>query len=335
MEKLFFTDIVKKLSYLPFKPVLFLRILSNYFKLFILRKKVPRVMDIWATEKCQLKCVHCVNAIPMSQTDRKILALEDYDRIFTAARKLGILNIHLMGGEPLLSKNLYDLIKLAKPNQVIVSMVTNGMLLKDKALNLKKAGLHMVNVSIDSPYDHVHDEIRQHKGCFKNAIEGIREAKRVGLLCFVTMVVNHQNMNNGEVEDMIALMRNWKIELQLLPALARGKWADKKDIVLNKEDQKKFHTLTSQWDVRWDGRTNYTKPGCTAGTERMSIDNFGDVLSCTLLQVPFGNVFDNSLEDIYKKMSSDEIFKKRSSVCRYAFDPEFMKKLESRSLSKV
>lgn len=327
MRYLQLQDLLKKVSYVPLKPALLVRISKNYFNILFLRKKVLRYINIWATWKCQCNCNYCSNSdLRQSVKEKRLMVLRDFERVFDSARRSGAININLVGGEPLVSEELYDLIKLAKPKTTVISITTNGILLKTHAKRLYNSGLHRVNVSLDSPYGHVHDKIKNFPGAFKEAIDGIEAAKETGLKVMIAMVLNHQNLNNGEVEEMISLSRKFDVDLQILPVIAIGNFNGHSDMCLDKNDMRKFYKLSSSWNVRWDGRTNYFKTGCPAGIEKLTIDIFGDVYPCSLIPVRIGNIFEKSLEDIFHSLGSLEMFKKWSLVCRAAFDGEFINK---------
>ena len=311
-------DLFKKMTFVPLEPVLLLRIIKNYYRLIFLKKKVPRNLNIWATWKCQCNCKHCCND-ELKRSGKKSLALKDFEKIFTSAEKLGVINIHFLGGEPLLCEEICELIRLAKSKRMLVSLGTNGILLKHKARELKKAGLDLVNVSLDSPFAEIHDRNRDFIGAFESAISGIITAKNTGIKVIVSMCVTHQNLNNKEVEKMILLTEKFRVDLQLIPAKPVGKLKNRRELLLRREDISNFHHLASRWRVRWDGRTNYFETGCPAGTERIAIDIFGNVYPCDFILVPFGNIYESSLEDIYYLMSGSSEFKKRIPICRSAF----------------
>ena len=320
-------DLFIKATYLPLKPKLFFRIMQNYFYLVFSKRKILRYITIWATWKCQCHCAHCNNyKLMQSAKDKEVLSLKDYEKIFISAKKLGAINIHFVGGEPLLCDEICDLIRIAGPKSTVVSLTTNGILLKSKAKDLKKAGLDFMNVSIDSPFSAIHDSKKKFPGAFEAAVDGIIAAKNVRLKVIVTMVVTQQNLNNGEVEEMILLTKRLGVDLQLLPLRPAGNTSNNYEMLLDKDDMEKFYRLASSWRVRWDGRTNYFKTGCPAGIEKLTIDIFGNVYPCDFIPVSFGNIFESSLKNIYCIMSNSDMFKRWSSICRSSFDVEFIKK---------
>ncbi|MBU0482819.1 MAG: radical SAM protein, partial [Proteobacteria bacterium] len=110
-------------------------------------------LRVSVTDKCNLRCQYCMPAegIKLKQ-HADILRLEEILEIVKYAADLGISKVRLTGGEPLVRKNIEFLIEnLAQiPAIKDLAMTTNGVLLADRAFNLKKLGLQRVNISLDS-----------------------------------------------------------------------------------------------------------------------------------------------------------------------------------------
>lgn len=321
-------DLITKAKYIPFrKTVLFFALFRSYFNLLVLKKAVLKTICIWATWKCQCRCDYCSNFhLRKSIQDKHTLSLDNFKDIFSSAKRLGSINIHFVGGEPLVGEQLFELIALAKPRTTLISMATNAILLEQKARALRKAGLNFVNVSLDSPYAHIHDQVKGFPGAFKAAIAGIKTAKQEGIKVILTMVLTHKNLNSGEVEAMISLAGKLGVALQLLPVRPMGNFRDSHAMLLDKEDMKKFYRLVSGKKVRWDGRSNYFKTGCPAALEKLTINLFGDVFPCDFIPLLLGNLFEKSLEEIYRDTIDSGVFRDWSRVCRSAFNDEFITK---------
>ena len=110
-------------------------------------------LRISVTDRCNLRCMYCmppegIALIPHSD----VLRYEEMLSVVWVAAEMGINRIRLSGGEPLARTGLVDFVKmLAKVKEIEdLSLTTNGVLLKDQAVELKAAGLKRVNVSLDS-----------------------------------------------------------------------------------------------------------------------------------------------------------------------------------------
>lgn len=118
-------------------------------------------LRISITDRCNLKCVYCVTQENFSfLPQEEILTYEEIIGVSMAAVKIGIRRIRITGGEPLVRKDIEELISEISKIEGIedISLTTNGILLKNYAESLFKAGLKRVNVSLDTlnPYRFKH-----------------------------------------------------------------------------------------------------------------------------------------------------------------------------------
>lgn len=110
-------------------------------------------LRISITDKCNLRCVYCM---PEEGVPRKnhadFLSFEETAEIVRVGASLGIRKVRLTGGEPLVKRGITDLVAMVKavPGIEHLAMTTNGSLLAEKALELKKAGLDSLNISLDT-----------------------------------------------------------------------------------------------------------------------------------------------------------------------------------------
>ncbi|HOW26903.1 MAG TPA: radical SAM protein [Elusimicrobiota bacterium] len=285
--------------FLPARPALWARVMGNYVRMIVLREPCLRVVTVALTYQCQLSCAHCsARSLSAAQSEKDRLTLAQMKTLLSQAQGCGALNIHFTGGEPLLCPDLYDYASLVDTSRNILSCVTNGLLLSRESRRLKRARFDLVIVSIDSPRASVHDRLRGYSGTHRQAWQGIEKARGEGLSVMVAMVVTHENLLNGEVEEQINLCRKENIVLQLLPARAQPLWGK----ALTPEDMKIFYEMTSSGDPRWDGCSSYFSPRCLAGRERVYVDPTGNVYPCDFIQQSFGNVKNEPLRVIWERM---------------------------------
>lgn len=141
-------------------------------------------LRISVTDRCNLRCRYC-----MPEEGIKLLrheAILSFDEIagFTeVAVRHGVNKVRITGGEPLVRRGIVTLVKMIAGIEGIndLSMTTNGVLLKDFAEDLKTAGLHRINISLDTTDPERFAYITR-GGNVKDVFEGIAAAKRAGLL---------------------------------------------------------------------------------------------------------------------------------------------------------
>jgi cyclic pyranopterin phosphate synthase len=110
-------------------------------------------MRISITDKCNFRCTYCMPAEGLSWLEKaEILSYEEIERIARIAVSVGIEQIRLTGGEPLVRRDVSELVRLLRRIEGLrsLSLTTNGLLLKQQARALAEAGLTRINVSLDS-----------------------------------------------------------------------------------------------------------------------------------------------------------------------------------------
>ena len=110
-------------------------------------------LRISVTDRCNHRCTYCMPEAPfVHKSHSEILSYEQIELLAKVAAKMGITKVRLTGGEPLVRKNIEQLVaKLASIEGIDeVCMTTNGSLLADMAAKLKRCGLSRINISIDS-----------------------------------------------------------------------------------------------------------------------------------------------------------------------------------------
>ncbi|HPG32797.1 MAG: GTP 3',8-cyclase MoaA [Lentimicrobiaceae bacterium] len=140
-------------------------------------------LRISVTDRCNLRCIYCMpeEGIKMLQHN-EVLSFEEIDEITRIAVSMGVNKVRITGGEPLVRKGIVSLIEMLGKIEGItdLSMTTNGILLDKYAALLKKAGLHRINVSLDSLNPEKFRKLTR-GGDLSHVLSGIEAAKKAGL----------------------------------------------------------------------------------------------------------------------------------------------------------
>ena len=160
-------------------------------------------LRVSVTDRCNLRCRYCMppGGVPC-RSHEEILRYEEIELVVQAAARLGISKVRLTGGEPLVRLGVVDLVRQLAGIEGIddLAMTTNGILLAQYAMDLKEAGLDRVNVSLDTlRSERFHDITRL--GRLADVLEGMEEARRVGLEPIKINTVVIRGMNDDEVAD--------------------------------------------------------------------------------------------------------------------------------------
>jgi len=180
------------------------------------------------------------------KTHSDILSLEEIYEVVKACSNLGINKVRITGGEPLTRKGISGLIRNIDKLVGIkdIAMTTNGLLLKEYAKELKEAGLGRVNVSLDTLNEKKYKYITRF-GSLKNVLEGIEEAKKIGLLPLKINVVLIGGFNDDEIENFVKLTIDDDMQvrfIELMPIGQASGWA-KENFIPNTVVLDKFKDL--------------------------------------------------------------------------------------------
>ena len=167
-----------------------------------------RDLRISVTDRCNFRCVYCmpkeVFGADYQFLERKeILTFEEIARLARIFRGLGIEKVRLTGGEPLVRRNLEQLVGLlSKIPGLDLTLTTNASLLKRKAQALKEAGLKRITVSLDSLDDAVFRRMNDVDFPVAKVLEGIEAAAAAGLAPVKINMVVKRGENEGSILPM-------------------------------------------------------------------------------------------------------------------------------------
>lgn len=181
-------------------------------------------LRISITDLCNLRCRYCMTDKGVIKKEfEEILTLEEIEKITKEFVKLGINKIRITGGEPLVRKGILKLIREIGSLKEVkdFAMTTNGTMLKKYAKELKNAGLNRVNISLDTLNPKKYSHITR-GGDIKNVLEGIEEAKKVGLTPIKLNVVLIKGFNEDEIEDFVNLTRDENIDVRFIELMPIG-----------------------------------------------------------------------------------------------------------------
>jgi len=146
-----------------------------------------RDLRISVTDRCNFRCVYCMPKEKFGSDHQflersALLSFEEIARVARIFKSHGVEKIRLTGGEPLVRKNVEQLVKLlADIPGMDLTLTTNGSLLKRKAQALKDAGLRRVTISLDGLDDAVFKRMNDVDFPVTDVLEGIEAARSVGL----------------------------------------------------------------------------------------------------------------------------------------------------------
>ena len=288
------------------------------------------------TNKCNLACAHCyINARP-ELDGRNELSLEEAKAFIADLAEMRIPLLLFTGGEPLVRKDFWELADYATARGLKTALSTNGTLItKEVAAKIKALEIEYVGVSLDGAKEETHDAIRNQPGCFKKAVQALRNCAEIGLKAGIRVTITRDNYQ--EIADLLDLSLELKVPrfcvYWLVPS-GRGKEiynlqlepqevAHIFDLLYQRArelDPEKMEILTV--DAPQDGvyllnklreddsqeyenalkLLQYTGDSCSAGDRVANVDPSGNVYPCQFAQLEefkIGNIRERKFSELW------------------------------------
>jgi radical SAM protein with 4Fe4S-binding SPASM domain len=156
------------------------------------------------TLRCNARCLHCYSEAAPGLLHPMELTTEEAIGVIDQLADAGLLVLAFSGGEPLLRKDIFQLIDHAVERGLVVQVATNGALVSERlADRLQHSGVRGVTVSLDGATAATHDHFRQFPGLFKRTLRAIRLLSERGLRVVVSFTPTTLNYQEGR--DVVAL----------------------------------------------------------------------------------------------------------------------------------
>lgn len=270
-----------------------IRAASSYVRARLFGNSVLRSLDIAVTAECELSCPHCYSR-RYESGGRPELTAGEIRRVIWEAVEIGAVMIQFNGGDPLRRPDLDDLVAAVPRRLACVALTSSGLGLDaGRIRRLRDAGLDFLMVSLDSADANVHDSFRGREGLHREAVAALSTARAVGLRTIINASLPERAFVSGDAGRLADLALRLGAALNVIalgPEDAGGPAAAIRRKLLERPH------------VRWCGDSNFGGGGCGAGREKLSISPYGDVFPCALIQVPAGNIRDDTLASIRTRM---------------------------------
>lgn len=227
--------------------------------------KFGRTIDylrISVTDRCNLRCSYCIpKGFNDFETPDHWLTFDELMRVVCAFVRLGTKRFRLTGGEPLVRKNLIDLVhRIKKIDEVEdLSITTNGTLLTSHAKSLFEAGLDRLNISLDSLNRKNIEDITG-LDCLEQVMEGLRTAKQLGFHKIKINMVVLPDKNMAEIERMLEFCIEHGFILCLIEVMPMGKTGQNMTTVSLQpiiQELRKHYDLHSTMKIIGNGPARY------------------------------------------------------------------------------
>jgi pyrroloquinoline quinone biosynthesis protein E len=288
---------------------------------------IPAPLGLLAelTHRCPLGCPYCSNPLALESREDELTAAE-WARVFEQAAALGILQVHLSGGEPAARRDLAEIVAAAHAAGLYGNLITSAVGLTPAALaRLADSGLEHVQISIQDSDEKSADAIAGYKGAFARKRALAREVVRLGLPLTLNIVVHRANIARiAQMVDMALALGASRVEIAHVQYYG---WALKNRAALMPSREQ---VETAMQDVEMlrarhrghividavipDYYARYPKP-CVGGWGRRSLNvtPSGKVLPCHAAEsipgLQFWNVREHTFADIWRHSPAFNAFR--------------------------
>ncbi len=281
----------------------------------LITSRIKGSCAVWEiTLKCNSNCIHCGSKAGNARYDE--LNTDEALKLVKELHFCGYKGVALMGGEPLIRKDWYQIAKEVKKNKMELSIVTNGLNAVDHIQKLKKLRVDCVSLSLDGGTPETHDYLRGIKGAFSKTLNTINQLKKEKLP--VSVITTVSKINLKEIDKIKKLLLDRNIAWQIQIAIPIGRFP--RELVISREEyftlamfiatnvKKYSYTRLPLIGAHCFGYFSRFIPnlglepwvGCQAGYYVLGIQSNGNIKGCLTLPDEFieGNIRDQSLKRI-------------------------------------
>jgi cyclic pyranopterin phosphate synthase len=186
-------------------------------------------LRISVTDRCNIRCFYCMpNEEIRFKPRHELLTFEEIERFARVAAELGVNKLRLTGGEPLVRSGLAELVRMLAriPGISDIALTTNGILLAEQASDLRNAGLHRLNVSLDGMSEATFERISRRTG-LQRVFDGIFAARDAGFQKIRLNAVAIRGITEPEIIPLVRFAREHAFELrfiEFMPLDAEAHW---------------------------------------------------------------------------------------------------------------
>lgn len=277
------------------------------------------------THRCPLQCPYCSNPVELDRRDVE-LDTATWLRVFSEAARLGVLQVHLSGGEPTVRRDLEEMIRHCVTVGLYTNLITAGIGVSPERLQaLSDAGVDHVQLSFQGADAEVTDHVSNLRGAFARKLAVAHEVRRLGLPLTVNAVVHRANIH--QIPAFIELAQQLGAgRIEIAHAQYYG-WALRNRAALMPTREQVFRALDDVETARArlkgtlaidavipDYYAKYPKPCMNGwGQRSLNVTPSGRVLPChaaeTIPGLSFWNVREHDLAEIWQASPAFEAFR--------------------------
>jgi PqqA peptide cyclase len=279
------------------------------------KAKPPLGLLAELTHRCGLSCPYCSNPLELDRRSAELTG-DDWKRVIDEAATMGVLQIYFSGGEPMLRKEIVELVAHSAQAGLYTNLITSGVGYKPDALNaVADAGLDHIQLSVQGIEDNAADRVAGLAGAAAAKRRIVEEIQRIGLRLTVNAVIHRENVQ--QIPALVRLAEDWGAARIEIAHVQYYGWAipNRKSLMPTRIQVEQAMADVAAERARTEGRlvidcvlpdyyAKFPKP-CMGGwaAQLMNITPSGRALPChaaeSIPTLAFDSVRDKSLADIW------------------------------------
>jgi MoaA/NifB/PqqE/SkfB family radical SAM enzyme len=279
-------------------------------------RRGPFFLSHLITGRCNCNCPTCL----WRDNEADELETSVIERLYRGAKDAGFVANSIWGGEPLLRQDLGRLCRSSRENVMMTTVITNGLLLPDRAHEIGKE-VHCIIVSLDYQESRNHDSFRGMTGLFARVVEGIEVLKRMNSPKKIIINCLLHRGNENMIGQMADLARSLGVSLWVCPAkqgISRETGETNKEVLASRESEqqvarellglkKKGYPINNSRTYLQRYLFNMRPYVCRAPFTFVTVTPEGNVTNCFNYATPYGNVRTFPFEEIMKNWNRYEV----------------------------
>ncbi len=280
--------------------------MSQFYPLeYMDQKLIIENCTIEITDQCNFKCIHCDYP---KKIKGHFMSLKTFNDIIMQLKKLGTFRVTITGGEPFEHPNILEFIKLSNKESFFIKVITNGFhITDDQADFINKMSKTEITFSLHGT-EQTHDKITGIKGSYKKVVDNITKFKNGK--CKTSIQACMLKQNYDDLSCFVKLIESLNIDYKLDPYITN---------TLKNHDMEQLRLSDDQLIQYYKNYTNIFKladkvirdkeiirlKSCDCGVARntISISPYSEVFPCSNIRISAGNIFSESVEDIWLRSS--------------------------------
>ena len=266
----------------------------------LFKRMISIIFEI--TNRCNLRCKHCYNDSGAKRDGE--LTFEEIKKSVDTFAGIGVLNMVLSGGEPLLHPHIFDIIEYIRSKPMSCIIFTNGTLITEEVVKkFKEFSIVSVALSLDGATPETNDSFRGIPGGFEKTVKAIKMLKEAGIPVRINVCLHKGILD--EFDDLLSLFKKWEItDYSVAPASYTGRLQEP-NFVITPEEYKKVLEQLKEYESAKGAKNELPyvpqSINCGAGMNSLTIRSNGSVTLCSPFpdEISLGNIRKDSITEIW------------------------------------